>query len=83
MPQSKRKFFKTVVRVTVLNEDVPIEFDALTELEHAIDSGDEVVQIAVLKQVQLTPRAAARALSRYGSEPEFFQLNGNGEDVDD
>ena len=81
MLQSKRKFFKTVVRVTVLSEDAPAEFDTLSELGRMIDSGYEVGQVAVLKRVQLSPRAAAQALSRYGSEPGFFQLKGNGEDV--
>ena len=76
----KRKFFKTVIRMTILSEDAPV-FGSLAEIERAVDDGDLVGQVSVLKQIQISPRATARALSRYGSEPGFFQLKGNGEDL--
>lgn len=81
MKPSQRKFFKTTIHVTVLSEDVPVEFSNLAELGHQIRDGDCCGKYEVKKQIRIQPHQAAQQLLRLGSEPGFFKLNGHGEDV--
>lgn len=77
---SKRKFYKTIIQVEVLSEDVPPEFDNLLELHHGINedwSGDWKVQAPVLR----TGKEMAQDLIGQGSDPEFFRLTEQGEDI--
>ena len=78
---SKRKFFKTIIKVTVLSEDAAVAFDSLAGLGSFIMTGDGVGKTEVVKTERLAPSHAAQQLLRLGSEPEFFKLNSHGEDV--
>lgn len=79
---SKRKFFRTLVRVEVLSEDHPAEFDDLEDLAYSTNEGPYVGRMLVLKPDRLTGKEAADQLYRMGSEPGFFMLDDNGEDVE-
>jgi len=78
---NSRKFFKQVIVVTVLSEDVPLEWDDLRDLHYAIDQGDYVGQTDEVSCQELTPKEAAGALYKLGSEASFFQLTDDGESL--
>jgi len=79
---SKRKFFKTTFKVEVLSEDVPVEWDNLYDVASAIDTGDCSGRITDEKIVKLSASKAAEALQAQGSDPEFFQLDEDGNDLE-
>jgi len=79
---TKRKFYKTTIQVTVLSEDFPYAFDGLIQLAHDIDYGDFVGDADVSDSIELSGRAAADELFAIGSQPEFFNIDADGNDVD-
>jgi hypothetical protein len=79
---TKREFYKTVFTVTVLSEE-PLNEPDLSDLHHMITVGD---CSGVVKQTSarvLNGLQAAQALQEQGSDPEFFQITEEGEDVSD
>jgi len=78
---SERKFFKTVYTVTVLSEDTPFEGD-LHELAEVVESGD-CCGGYVTTSVEITGKQAADGLCELASDPGFFQLDSEGNDLDD
>lgn len=79
---SKRKFFKQVLTVTILSEDVPLEWDDLGDVAKAIDDGPCVGTIEDNGPVPLSAFAMARALEAAGSEPSFFMISEDDENND-
>lgn len=83
MAKSKRKFYKTIFYVEVLSEDTPLEdVDSLHDIAYAIDEGDCSGMVNNVKSVRLTAQKAAQALIEQGSDPEFFQLDKNGNELE-
>lgn len=82
MAQSKRKFYKTEIKVTVLSED-PYDYESLSQVAFDIEGGDCSGEVKVIKKERLTGKEAAKALQKQGSDPEFFQLTEEGEDIDE
>lgn len=78
--ESKRKFYKTVYEIHVLSE-TPGELD-LEDMYRAITSGDCSGQVIFKQHKELTALEAARELMAQGSDPEFFEINERGEDVE-
>lgn len=77
---SQRKFFVTKVVVTVLSEDVPPEFDNLSELHDLI--GNECSgQYSVETSEAVDGVAMAKLLVEQASDPELFRLTAEGEDL--
>lgn len=76
-----RKFFKTVVTVTVLSEDQPISFDGLDDLHRIIDNGDCVGTINNFKARRIPAKKMVKLLYDLGSEPAFFQIDEDGKDI--
>lgn len=76
-----RKFFKTIVTVEVLSEDVPVEFDNLQELHYMITSGDDSGVIKSCIHKKITGKQAAQALIKQGSDPGFFLIDKDGNDL--
>ncbi len=83
MAQSKRKFFKTTFKVEVLSEETPVEWDNLSDVAYAITNGDCSGKITDEKVERLNAHDAALALQEQGSDPEFFQLDEHGNEVED
>jgi len=77
-----KRFFKTIVTVTVLTEDCPPEFDSLHDLAHEIEQGDASGSYTVSTK-KISARKAAKGLIKQGSDPEFFRLDSNGKDLDE
>lgn len=78
-----RKFFKQVLRVTVLTEDKPLRHYGNLGLVHeAITAGDCSGAIEEVSCTEMTPQEAVKNLEAQGSEPGFFRLGEDGEDMD-
>ena len=78
MPNT-RKFFKTTITFEVLTEDGPLpDITDLDAIHFAITSGDASGMITERSSVELTPREAAQALMKQGSDPGFFMLDEEG-----
>lgn len=81
--KSKRVFFKTVVVITAVSEDEPlIDFNCLGELASMIDGGDfAVARVKVKAAKRVTPRKAAQLCVYAHSDPEFLNLDENGNEM--
>ncbi len=80
---STRKFFKTVLTVEVLSDESPLEWDSLADVSYAITDGDCSGKITNEAVTKLSGPEAAKALQDQGSEPEFFRLDEDGNDLED
>jgi hypothetical protein len=81
MSPSTRRFYKQIFTVTVLSEDSPVdESIGLSDLGAYITDGDGSGQITCVTEEIDAPTAAALLLDQ-GSEPEFFMLTEDGDDV--
>lgn len=81
MAQSKRKFVKTVIQVTVLSEGF-YDPENLSGVHYDITNGDCSGKWEVVKQTDLTGKQAAKELEKQGSDPAFFQLDEKGNDLE-
>ena len=77
------RYFRQVIQIEVLSEDVPLEWDALTDIAHAISEGDCVGRVQEILSERISPKFTAQLLREYGSDPGFFQLDDAGKAVDD
>ena len=81
MPK-KKTIHKTVVTVTVLSED-PYEFDSFEQLIYDIVEGDCSGEAEVTSTTVLTGKEAADAVMEQASDPDFFQMDENGNELED
>ena len=79
---SKRKFYRTLIEVEVLSEEA-VDFGDLAAVHYAITDGDCSGQWGITKSEPVSGPKMAKLLKKQGSDPEFFQLDDHGEDVDD
>ena len=79
---AKRKFYKTVLQVEVLSEDTPINCENLDQVGYAITEGDCSGVVRTVSTVKMTGAQAAKALQEQGSDPEFFGLDSEGNEVE-
>jgi hypothetical protein len=81
---SKRKFYKTEITLTVLSED-PIRDVNLDSLEVIVDECINGEYSGDVKSVTeaVDAKRMAELLREQASEPEFFQINDDGEDLED
>lgn len=80
MAQSKRKFYRTTITVTVLSEE-PYQYENLVQVHNDITDGDCSGKHSITGSVKLTAKQAAKAMREQGSDPDFFQLTEDGEDI--
>lgn len=78
---SKRTFYKTTVTVEVLHEE-PLDFDNLEDLHYMITDGECSGKFEVTDFVAMNGKNMAKALQEQGSDPEFFQLDKKGNDIE-
>lgn len=76
-----RKFYKTIFTVEVLSEDEPADGLNLKDIDYEITEGhmSGVVKDPIV--IELTAKEAAQALLEQASDPEFFLLTAEGEDL--
>jgi hypothetical protein len=81
MSPSKRRFYKTTLTVVVLSEE-PVESLDLTDIAHNGVAGDYSVSVPDSRQEVLDGPAAAAELRAQHSDPDFFQLTEEGQDLE-
>jgi ABC-type Na+ transport system ATPase subunit NatA len=79
---SSRKFFKTVITVTVLSEDGPPEWNNLRDLHYLIEQGPCVGKFGLGNTTKITAKRMVGELLDAGSGPDFFQLDEDENDID-
>ena len=83
---TERKFYKTTLRMVVLSEE-PIPPDmTVDEILEEADSGDYVAGASSMEEADrveqvLDGKQIGRELIAIGSEPGFFQLDDEGNDI--
>jgi hypothetical protein len=77
------KFHRTVIEVVVLSETPLDGCEDLGAINDAITTGDCVGTVKTKSQTELTGRKTADALYAAGSEPGFFQLDDDGNKIED
>lgn len=81
MAMSKRKFYKTVIRVEVLSE-WRYNPGSLEQIARDIYDGDCSGRWDVLTSEEVDAKEMAQLLMQQGSDPEFFRLSEKGEDIE-
>lgn len=77
---SNRIFYKTVINVEILSED-PFEWDDLNDVHYAITNGDCSGLVEESYRTVLSSQEAAKELIRHSSDPNFFDLDNDGNDT--
>ena len=78
---STRKFYKTVIKVTVLSEE-SFTYNNLADVHNAITNGDCSGAHSTVSVAELSGKDVVKALQAQGSDPCFFQLKEDGEDIE-
>jgi hypothetical protein len=76
---TNRKFYRNVIMMEVLSETPLAEMD-LGALHEAITTGDCSGRVHWAAEEALDGATAARLLHAQGSDPEFFQIDQDGND---
>lgn len=79
MAQSKRKFYKTTITTVVLSEE-PFRYETLADMQEQIYAGD-CSGTFTDKSEELSAKEIVNALKEQGSDPEFFQLDKDGNEL--
>jgi len=80
---SKRKFYRTVIQIEILSEE-PYEGDDLENILYDITDGDCSGQISdVVRNEVKNGKEMAGLLIAQGSDPEFFQINEDGDETEE
>jgi len=79
---SKRKFYKTVIRFEVLSEE-PVEQVDLETLHYEVTEGRWSGRFLDTTEEILDGPQMAKALQEQSSDPEFFNLDSDGNDVEE
>jgi len=78
-----RKFYKTVYEIEVLSEEKIPEWMSVEEIAYEITSGGCSAVFNHIKTQELTGKECAEELMNQGSDPEFFQIDENGNELGD
>jgi hypothetical protein len=79
---SKRKFYRTVIQVEILSETPYPDGINLEQIHHDITEGDSSGKISTIVDNQiLSGEQTAILLKDQGSDPSFFQLDNEGNDI--
>lgn len=79
---SNRKFYRTVISVEVLSEE-PYSPESLESIAHDIIEGDCSGRWNVVSSKEVDGAEMAQLLYEQASEPAFFQLDDDGNDLDE
>lgn len=78
----RRKFFRNIVTVEVLSEDEPLQDGlSLAAIEESFTTGDCSAGAVNISVTEISGAEAAEGLMAQGSDPEFFRLDEDGNDL--
>ena len=80
---SKRKFYQTTYNVKLLTEEPMPDEVSLADIAHAMTDGDASGVFDQEDVTELDGPAAAAALQAQGSDPGFFRLDEDGNDLEE
>lgn len=83
MPDTDRKFYKSTITLVILSEDQPVDDLSMEALGYAVTEGDCVLHTRGDTYVEVPAAEMARLLDEAGSEPDYFMLTPEGEDLRD
>ena len=78
---AKKTIYKTVITVTVLSDE-PYNFQSLGQDDSDITDGDSAGKVAQ-KYNSMTGKKAVKEIQSVGSEPGFFQMDEDGNEIED
>jgi hypothetical protein len=76
-------FYRTVFRIEVLSEGPLPEDISLEDVAYEIMDGDYSGNIKRVSEDEVDGPTMARLLREQGSDPEFFRLTDDGQEVED
>lgn len=76
------KYFRTVVEVEILSEDAPWDGE-LDALAYDVRDGNCSGSMKTTSSAEVPSQQMAKLLLAQGSDPEFFQLDENGNPLDE
>ncbi len=77
---SPRTFHRTVLKVEILSED-PYNFEDLAQVDRDITTGDCSGKTTIESSEKMDGKRCAEGLAAQGSDPGFFGLTDDGEDL--
>ena len=78
---SKRTFYRTVLQVVVLSE-TPYNETSLEQVAEDITEGNQVGSVSITSEnEEMNGKTAVVFLKEAGSDPSFFQLTKDGDDL--
>ena len=80
---SKRKFYQTTYHIELLTEEPMSDGVSLQDIAYEMTDGHASGVFDQEDVTELDGPAAAAALQAQGSDPEFFRLTEDGEDIDE
>lgn len=79
----KKKIYRTVIQITVLSEEPLPDGMGLDELVANCEDGDFIGKFEDKEvNVPITGKEAAEAVIVTGSDPEFFQMDNEGNEIE-
>ena len=79
---TNRTFYKTVIKVVVISEHPISEDMDLKDIQHEVTFGDSSGQLIWDKPIKLNGKQAAKELMLQGTDPEFFQITEEGDNIE-
>ncbi len=78
---SPRKFYKTVVTLTIISEECPIEFQTPSDLDYELRNNEHAYSFTDVDVERLNAVEAVQELIYIDESPSFFMLDDNGENL--
>ena len=78
---TEKKFYKTTITLEVLSEQEIGSCINLEYLSREIESGDFSGSVVGFESEKIDGKETANKLISHGSDPEFFMIDADGEDV--
>ena len=82
MVNKDRKFFKQIVHILILSEDAPLHHSSLSDIDYAITYGPCSGSVEEVERTEIDRKEAVELLKFQGTDPEFFLLDENGDDIE-
>ena len=80
---TERKFYKTTITFEVLSEEPIPSWMELQNIVYETEEGDYSGATVGNVQVELDGKQAVKELAAQGSDPEFFRLDEEGNDLEE
>jgi hypothetical protein len=81
---AKKKIYKSVLKVEILSEEPLDDCLSLSDIDCQITNGDwSGTEEWDTHNIELVGKEAADAIIHQGSDPDFFQMDEDGNDIDE